>query len=151
MAPGGPINLDTVVCWNTFGNGVGLRFTNGGNNGYVGIWPSCKGWAAYFYEGSGIFYNTSEPDPDAPYPWECDYYTIDEIVTRQQSIFKPLEPGSCDASYSGDITLNFFDREYDPPPFKLTDRFFTAQFEVTRLEGITADTIHDVLNTNPFP
>lgn len=149
LANGGPINVDTVICWSG-ASGNPYRFTNGQNNGYVGVVPTCDGWAAFFYEGSGFFFTTDEPDPKPPPPWYCNSDSPDySPVRRRQSVYKPLDPDTCDPSYSGDLSLYFLDRTLNP--FRLIDTFFTGQFEVTRIENITENDIHDIANTNPFP
>lgn len=138
----GPVDYETTVYWGNFGTGP--RYGNGGNNGYVGIFPTCDGWAAYFYTGS---WSLQEPDPtpSKAYPYCPDR---DLAPPTRTSIIKELSTGNCSITGSYTVKAIGFD---GAPVVGVIVTFFDLNIEITEMASMTAAAPATLPSLNPFP
>jgi hypothetical protein len=138
---GSEVDYETTVHWGNFG--TGLRYGNGQNNGYVGVFPACEGWSAYFYAGAGMYFSTQEPDPSPPNTYPSCPSEDPAAAPARSSVIKPLETDSCDITHDGSIKVFGFANR--------TAQIFDLNISITRIEGMTAEPESKPPTNNPFP
>jgi hypothetical protein len=112
-------------------NGGAFKFSNGGNNGWVGIWPDCEGnWRIYAYGGYFPGWHTATEN------WPPPVYSQggDGSPTKLQkwSTYKTGN-GTCDPTGVGTATATLYDYSapWGMPPGQVAEIEFPVTVTVT--------------------